>query len=70
MEIMERAKSGGEVVPWNQDVREEALKRGAKAGYVTRNGEDPRATKIQVCGGFGESKLNLWPRDESGNLIE
>jgi hypothetical protein len=38
LEILKRAKSGGEVVPWNQDVREEALRRNAKAGYCNRDG--------------------------------
>ena len=38
LEIMKRAKSGGEVVPWNQDVREEALRRNAKAGYCNSEG--------------------------------
>ena len=45
MEILKRAKSGGEVVPWNQDVREEALRRNAKAGYCNRDGSPVSAGK-------------------------
>ena len=64
---------GTELVPENvseKDLREEVLARNAKAGRTTRFGEPPYATKIQVTGGFGETKLNLWPRDEHGNLID
>ena len=42
LEILKRAKSGGEVVPWNQDVREEALRRNAKAGYCNSDGSPVR----------------------------
>ena len=63
MEILKRAKSGGEVVPWNQDVREEAIRRGTKAGYITNNGN-----KI-MSQGIGKSKMNIWPRNENGQLI-
>ncbi len=60
----------GEIVSWNEsNVHEEVLRRNAKAGYCTRNGEPVSATKIMSCG-IGESKLNLWPRDNDGNLIE
>lgn len=45
LEILKRAKSGGEVVPWNQDVREEALRRNAKAGYCNRDGSPTGAGK-------------------------
>jgi hypothetical protein len=61
-----------EIVPENvtdKDLREEVIKRNAKAGYTTRFGEPPYATKT-MARGFGVSKLNLWPRDERGNLIE
>jgi hypothetical protein len=58
-------------VPWNankKDVQEEINRRTAKAGYTTKYGECPYRTKIQNRG-FGESKLNVWPRDENGQLI-
>jgi len=71
---MKRARgvSDGEVVPWNENrncVREEVLRRNAKAGYCTKNGEPCHATKIQTTIPFGEQKLNVWSRDENGNLI-
>ena len=62
-----------ELVPENvseKDLKEEVLRRSSRAGYTTRYGEAPFATKIQVTGGFGETKLNVWPRDEHGNLID
>ena len=68
LEIMKRAKSGGEVVPWNQDVRDEALRRNVKAGYCNSDGSPIGATKI-MSRGIGESKLNVWPRDKKGRLI-
>ena len=39
LEIMKRAKSGGEIVSWNEsedNVRKEVLRRNAKAGYCNR----------------------------------
>ena len=62
----------GEIIAWNEseaNVREEANRRTAKVGYTTRYGECTRATKIMSCG-IGESKLNIWPRDSEGNLID
>ncbi len=60
----------GEIVAWNEsNVHEEVLRRNAKAGYCTKYGEPPSATKIMSCG-CGESKLNIWLRDENGDLIE
>ncbi len=46
LEIMKRAKSGGEVVPWNQDVREEALRRNVRAGYCNSEGGPVSSGKI------------------------
>ena len=60
-----------ELVPENvseKDLKDEVNKRSAKAGYTTRFGEPPYATKI-MSRGFGESKLNIWPRDKDGNLV-
>jgi hypothetical protein len=72
---MKRARgvSDGEIVDWNEskdNVREEVLRRNAKAGYCTKNGEPCRATKIQNSIPFGKQKLNVWKRDENGNLID
>lgn len=72
LEILKRAKSGGEGVSFLESeatVREEVLRRNAKAGYSTRNGEPIGATKVMSCG-LGESKLNVWSRDENGQLID
>lgn len=63
----------GDVVPFNtpeKDLREEVNHRTAKAGYTTRNGEPRGATKIMTTVPCGEVKLNLWPRDKDGNLID
>lgn len=62
-----------ELVPENvseKDLKEEINKRTAKAGYTTRLGEAPYATKIQTTVPFGKVKLNNWPRDKAGNLID
>lgn len=48
LEILKRAKSGGEIVAFNEsedNVREEVLKRNAKAGYCTRDGSPLGAGK-------------------------
>lgn len=70
---MKRAKGdAGETVAWNEseaNIREEVLRRNAKAGYCTRNGEPTGHTKI-MNRGFGNSKLNIWSRDENGQLID
>ena len=62
-----------ELVPPNvdeNDLRDEVNRRTAKAGYTTRYGECPRATKIMTTVAWGKRKLNVWPRDKDGNLIE
>jgi hypothetical protein len=49
MEILKRAKSGGELVPFNadeKDVRDEVNRRTARAGLTTKNGEPIHHTKI------------------------
>lgn len=73
MEIIERKNHGdeGEVVPFNTSeavVQDEVNIRSWKAGYTNRQGEPMYSTKI-MARGFGESKLNIWSRDENGNLI-
>lgn len=74
MEILKRAKGeSGELVPFNADEREvkaEVDRRTARAGLTTKYGEPPYATKIQTTVPFGEVKLNIWPRDKNGNLID
>jgi len=52
-----------------KDLRDEMNERSHKAGLTTRYGECPRASKIQISIPFGRRKLNVWPRDENGQLI-
>lgn len=72
MQILKRAKNAEmDIIPVNEsesNVREEVNRRTAKAGLTTRYGECPARTKI-MSRGVGENKLNVWPRDEQGNLI-
>ena len=71
MQIMKRARAGGEMVPFNadeKDVKDEVDRRTAKAGFTTRHGDPIYGTKI-MGPGICESKLNQWPRDENDNLI-
>ncbi len=51
-----------------KDYKEELNIRSHRAGYTTRDG-GPIPLKI-MSQGFGKSKLNVWPRDKDGNLIE
>lgn len=51
-----------------KDYLEELNIRSSKAGYTTREGS-PIPAKI-MSRGFGVSKLNIWPRDKNGNLID
>ena len=53
----------------DQDVIAEMTERGYKSGQMTKYGECPRASKI-MSHGFGQSKLNVWPRDANGQLID
>lgn len=72
MEILNRAKNAEmDIIPpaeSKKNILEEANRRSWKAGYTTRLGEPVYRTKI-MNNGFGESKLNVWERDENGNLI-
>ncbi len=73
MQILQRAKDGGELVPFNvpqKDVEDEVNRRTAKAGYTTRYGECPYRTRIQETVSFGAVRLNVWPRDADGQLID
>jgi len=62
-----------ELVPENvseKDLKDEVNRRTSRAGYTTRYGECPYATKIQTSVPFGKVKLNIWPRDKNGRLID
>jgi len=62
-----------ELVPDNvneKDLKDEVLRRNARAGYTTRFGEMPYATKIMTTVPFGKTKFNVWPRDKHGKLID
>jgi len=50
-----------------RDYHEELNIRSHRAGHTTRKG-GPIPLKI-MARGCGLSKLNIWPRDENGNLI-
>jgi len=71
LEIITRKNHGdeGDMAPFNADVHDEVLRRNAKVGYTTKYGECPRATKIMTTVPCGKTKLNIWPRDENGQLI-
>ena len=76
LEILKRAKGdSGELAKWNmyneQDqkaLQDEVNIRTCKAGYTTRQGNPTHGTKIQNLG-YGDKPINVWPRDENGNLI-
>lgn len=60
-----------EIVPDDmpkEELRQEVNRRTHRAGHTTREG-GPVPRKIMGAG-YGESKLNVWPRDKNGNLIE
>lgn len=74
MEILKRAKgfqSGEGVSAFESEanVREEVNRRTCKAGYTNREGGPPTTGKV-MSQGIGERKLNIWPRDKNGQLIE
>ncbi len=53
------------------DLQDEMNHRSSKAGLTNRQGECCRGTgKIFTTVPFGKQKLNVWPRDENGQLIE
>lgn len=52
------------------DVLDDIHARTHKAGLTNRQGESCRPTGKIMSRGFGESKLNVWPRDKNGKLIE
>ena len=72
--MREAVKRGDEeLIPANvsdADLTDEMNARSSKAGLTNRQGECSRGTgKIFTTVPFGEEKLNIWPRDEAGNLI-
>lgn len=74
IDVKKRIKLSGdrELLPATtpqKDLDEEMNHRSWKAGHTTRYGEPLYSIKI-MSRGFGESKLNIWPRDEAGNLID
>ncbi len=61
-----------DIVPDNisqKDLREEVNSRTNRAGYTTRNG-GAISLRIQTSVSWGPVKLNIWPRDADGNLID
>lgn len=55
----------------DRDLQNEMNARTFKSGLTNRQGECSRSSgKIMSTVSFGESKLNIWPRDASGQLIE
>ncbi len=53
------------------DLQDEMNARSCKAGLTNRQGECVRGTgKIMATVPCGETKLNLWPRNEQGELID
>jgi len=63
----------GEFVPDDvtaAEARDEVNYRARQAGYpVTRDGK-PVPRLPTMINPWGRAKLNVWPRDEHGNLIE
>jgi len=75
-EAMRQALKSGdcEIIPpgarSEKDLRDEMNERSFKKGLTNRQGECCRGTgKIFTTVPFGEPKLNVWPRDENGQLI-
>jgi len=75
-EAMKEAVRRGdeEIIPANVsdvDLQDEMNARSCKAGLTNRRGECASSTgKIMTTVPFGKTKLNLWPRDKAGNLID
>lgn len=72
--MREAVKRGDEeLIPANrseEDLTDEMNARSCKTGLTNRQGESCRSTgKIFATVSFGETKLNLWPRNKNGALI-
>jgi len=52
-----------------RELRDELDLRTSRAGYTTRDGRRP-PRKIRATVNFGQTRLNVWPRDENGRLVE
>ena len=70
----EAVKRGDEeLIPANRsdsDLYDEMNSRSFKVGLTNRQGECCRGTgKIMTTVPFGKQKLNVWERDENGNLF-
>lgn len=52
-----------------KDLQDEVNRRTHKAGYTDRDGQ-MMVRKIMTSVPCGEVRLNVWPRDEEGNLID
>lgn len=50
-------------------LRDEINQRTYLAGHTDRDGQ-PKVSKTMAAVGLGEPKLNVWPRDKNGNLVE
>ncbi len=68
------ARGDEELIPANVsdvDLQDEMNARSCKAGLINKQGESVRGTsKIMTIVPFGKTKLNLWSRDEHGQLID
>ena len=51
------------------DLADTMNSRSHKAGLTNRQGESCKSIRI-MSRGFGPSRLNQWPRDVNGELIE
>lgn len=68
MEILKRAKSGGEIIDWKENegnVREEVLRRNAKAGYC-----NPDGTPIKTGAGKGDTPRPTNKRQYDINYVK
>lgn len=74
MQILKRARNTEmDIVPVTESessLKDEVNRRTYKAGYTDRDGQMKDPPKIRIFGGLGESKLNIWSRDENGQLID
>lgn len=51
------------------DLADTMNSRSQRAGLTNRRGESCKSVRI-MSRGFGSSRLNQWPRDVNGELIE
>lgn len=74
MKILKRARNAEmDIVPVTESessLKDEVNRRTWKAGHTDRDGQMKDPPKIRIFGGIGKTKLNIWPRDKNGNLIE